>query len=265
MSDPGQKLNIKILKGIGILICVGIIIWQVIGLYQDNKQYQEANNEYQQLEQTAVKNETTAPATPEEDYPHLSINYTQLESINPDFVCWLYFPYFGINYPVVQETEIDEYLKKTFDGKRNSSGCLYTDIYSSPDFTGMHDIIFGHNMRNGSMFGKFKQLVQSEDTAKELSQNPYFYVYTGTTINKYEIFAYYVTTVGSPAYDVVTTDEQYDDFMNYIRSNNMYTQPTNVDLTAKPSILTLSTCSGRSGSGRRLVIHAAKIGSWEQE
>ena len=77
----------------------------------------------------------------------------------------------------------------------------------------MHDIIFGHNMRNGSMFGKLKQLVQSD--ASEHGLNPYIYVYTPDKVHKYKIIGYYITTVGSPSYDVVTTDEQYDEYGEY--------------------------------------------------
>ncbi len=271
MSDIGKNTDDKsknfsylnVLKFIGILICVGIIIWQSIELYQDNQQYAIADKEYQQLLNSQTKIDGTEAATPEEDYPHLQVNYSQLKSINEDFVCWVYFPFFDISYPVVQETEIDEYLKKTFDGTYNSSGCLFTDIYSSPNFTGMHDIIFGHNMRNGSMFGKFKRLVQSSD--EDISKNPYVYIYTEDVVYKYEVFAYYITTVGSPAYDVVSTDEQYDDFLTYIRNRTAYPFPTDLDFSNRPSILTLSTCNGRTGSGRRLVIHTVKIGAWPNE
>ena len=259
-------LENKIFRLIVILICVAVIIYESICLYRDRKEYAIADTEYENLLGDAVQ--MTTPSGSEEtagreSFPPLVIDYAQLKSINEDFVGWLYFPYFGINYPVVQETEVNEYLKKTFDGTRNNSGCLFTDILSSPDFTGMHDIIFGHNMRNGSMFGKLKKLSQSEDRDM-IKENPYIYVYTETNVYKYMIFGYYITTVGSDAYSVVTNNEEYDSFINYISSNSVYQKPDDLDLSQRPSILTLSTCSGKSGSGRRFVIHAAKVDSWDQ-
>ena len=246
-----------------IIICIGIIIYESVGLYNDNKEYSVAETEYESLVEDSI-----TVAMPEEmpqgaTYPPMHIKYSQLKAINDDFVAWLYFPYFDISYPVVQETEIDEYLKKTFDGTRNIAGCLFTDILSSADFCGMHDIIFGHNMRNGSMFGKLKKLSQTDDR-NLIKENPYIYVYTEKAVFKYEIFAYYVTTVGSDAYSVVTTDDEYDDFLKFIAANSVYDMPTDLDMSTHPSILTLSTCSGRSGSGRRFVIHAAKTETWEQ-
>ena len=244
-----------------IFICIVVIIYESVCLYKDNKEYAVAETEYETLVNETVQIIPTPEATEKESYPQLVINTSQLKSINEDYVAWLYFPYFNINYPVVQETEVDEYLKKTFDGTKNSSGCLFTDILSSPDFTGMHDIIFGHNMRNGSMFGKLKQLVRS-DNRDLIKENPYIYVYTEKNVYKYLVFAYYVTTVGSDAYSVITNDEEYDTFLKYINTNSVYNKPEDLDLSYHPSILTLSTCSGRSGSGRRFVIHAAKVSSW---
>ena len=264
MKSKSGKLFFKILRIVAILICIGIIIFESVSLYNDNKEYAIADNEYEKLINNNISDVSTpSQADAEETYPDLGVKYGQLKAINEDFVAWLYFPYFDINYPVVQETEIDEYIKKTFDGTRNKAGCLFTDILSSPDFTGMHDIIFGHNMRNGSMFGKFKQLSQSEDRTA-IKSNPYIYVYTEKAVYKYEVFAYYVTTVGSDAYSVVTTDEEYDDFLKYISSHTIYETPKDLSFDERPSILTLSTCSGQSGSGKRFVIHAVKIQTWDK-
>ncbi len=254
-------LSNKIFRIVVLIICLGIIIFESIGLYNDNKEYNIAETEYTALTQDAISVEENDAIPEGATYPPLHINYSQLKNINEDFVAWLYFPYFEISYPVVQESEIDEYLKKTFDGTYNSSGCLYTDILSTPDFTGMHDIIFGHNMRNGSMFGKLKKLSQSEDRDM-IRDNPYIYVYTENAVYQYEIFAYYVTTVGSDAYAVVTTQEEYDDFIAYTEKNSLFQKSVSLDLTTYPSVLTLSTCSGQSGSGRRFVIHSAKVNSW---
>ena len=251
----------KVFRLIVILICIGIIIYESIGLYRENKEYNIAGDEYEELVDSSVsvagKDDMPDGAT----YPALQINYSHLKSINKDFVAWLYMPCFEISYPVVHENEIDEYIKKTFEGKYNSSGCLFTDVLSTKDFTGMHDIIFGHNMRNGAMFGKFKQLTQT-DGQEIINSSPYVYIYTETAVYRYRVFAYYVTTVGSDSYSVVTSEQEYDDFISYIASNNLYTKPADLDLSEYPSILTLSTCSGRSGSGKRLVIHAAKVESW---
>lgn len=251
----------RVFRLIVILICIGIIIYESIGLYNENKEYEIAGTEYEEIVENSVTVTDTKELPPGATYPPLQINYAQLKSINKDFVGWLYMPCFDLNYPVVHENEIDEYIKKTFEGKYNSSGCLFTDVLSTKDFTGMHDIIFGHNMRNGSMFGQFKKLTQ-KDGKDIINSNPYVYIYTENAVYKYKVFAYYVTTVGSDAYSVVTSEQEYNDFIKFISNNNLYEKPSDLSLDEYPSILTLSTCNGRTGSGKRLVIHSAKVEAW---
>ena len=255
----------KIVRWIIIILCVGVIVFEGIGLYRDQKEYSIAENEYEEL--ISAMNETDTDSgsdlsTAPKPYPDLHLSYSMLEGINEDFVGWIYYPYLGINYPVVHEKEVDEYLHKTFDGTANNSGCLFTDILSTEDFSGYHDMIFGHNMRNGSMFGQIKKLGQS-DESENVRANPYIYIYTPDYVYQYEIFAYYVTRVGSESYSDVRSDEEYDAFVSFISNNTIYEIPSDVDLSSRPSILTLSTCNGQSGSGRRFVIHSVKINSWE--
>lgn len=257
-------LRNKAFRIIVFLICIGVIIYECIGLYRDNKEYDVADTEYEELLDDVVSDVPSSQLPEGVNYPPIQIRYSELESINPDFVAWLYFPYFDISYPVVHENEIDQYLRTTFDGTPNKAGCLFTDLLSSEDFTGYHDIIFGHNMRNGSMFGKLKRLNQTEDQ-ENIKQNPYIYVYTEKAVYLYQIFAFYVTNVGSDAYKVVSNDEEYEDFLKYIYSHTAFKKPDSLDLSNHPCLLTLSTCSGRSGSGRRFVIHAAKVNAWAQE
>lgn len=253
----------KIIRWIAIIACFAIIIYESINLYFDQKDYKQADEEYKEIINLSI----TYPAkedTPEiVQYPLLNIDYDYLKSINPDFIAWLYFPCFDISYPVVKENYVNEYLRVTFDGIPNKAGCLFVDVLSSDDFSGMHDMIFGHNMKNETMFGKLKYLNENEYQEK-LSDNPYVYVYTPDNIYQYRVFGYYVTTVGSQSYSEIKNEKEYYAFLDYIKSNSIITFPDEVDLSPEMPLLTLSTCSGKSGSGKRFVIHTVKTNSWDQ-
>ena len=260
-------LTNRIFQLVVIIICVGVIVYEGIALYRDNKEYNIADSEYDTLVTGVMggvedTEEVPPPFDPTKPFPNLHVNYSMLKNINEDFTAWIYYPYLGINYPVVHEHNVNEYLHLTFDGTENKSGCLFTDVMSTEDFSGYHDMIFGHNMRNGSMFGQIKKLGQS-DESENVSQNPYIYIYTPDCVYQYKIFAYYVTSVGSDAYSVVTNNEEYDTFVSFIKSHTIYTIPEDIDFSEYPSILTLSTCNGQSGSGRRFVIHSIKVNAWE--
>lgn len=87
------------------------------------------------------------------------INFDELRKINPDVVAWLTIPGTKIDYPVVQTTDNETYLKKTFEGGESATGAIYLDCDSDSDMMGYHSIFYGHHMKNKTMFAdiiKFK-------------------------------------------------------------------------------------------------------------
>ena len=251
----------KIVRVALIVALVGVMVYECIGIYTDQKEYEQAEEEYDEIEDSyvvfkgGVQEEASLP------YPDFDINHNSLRIINDAYVGWLYFPAMDISYPVVKERYIDEFLRVTFDGKHNTAGSIFMDIASNEDFRGMSDFVFGHNMRNGSMFGSLKELYLSDEDL--LKSNDSVFVYTDEYIFQYKVFAYYNTRVGSDAYQLVETEEEYDEFLSYIQSHTAYKIPDDIDFSQYPSLLTLSTCSGKSGSGNRFVVHTVKVGAWK--
>ncbi len=256
-----------------VIILLGIVVYEGIMFYRDQKEYAVAVNEYDDLRDNYIteKEDTIEDVVVTDDngeiigtYPNLDINFDALEEINSDFIGWLYFPAVSkINYPVVKEQSIDQYLYRTFDGKYNKAGCIFMDVLSDENFCGYSDMVFGHNMKNNSMFGSLKSIYKSggEDVIKD---NPYVYIYTKDQVLKYRIFAYYRTTQGSYSYTEVTNEEEYDDYLKYISRNTMYEIPSELSFENYPSLLTLSTCSGQSGSGQRFVLHTVKVQTFDK-
>ena len=264
-SESGEsKKGSKVWKfvRIALIVILGcVIVYEGIGIYTDQKEYEQASEEYEEIEDSyvvfkgGVQEEASLP------YPALDINHNSLRLINDAYIGWIYFPAMDISYPVVKERYIDEFLRVTFDGKHNTAGSIFMDIASNEDFRGMSDFVFGHNMRNGSMFGSLKELYLSDEDL--LKSNDSVFVYTDEYIFQYKVFAYYNTRVGSDAYQLVETEEEYDEFLSYIQSHTAYKIPDDIDFSQYPSLLTLSTCSGKSGSGNRFVVHTVKVGAWK--
>ena len=193
------------------------------------------------------------------DAPALDINMEELKMTNPDFIGWLYCGQFGISYPLVQEHEIDEYVHLTFNRQPSEAGCVFMDVLSRGDFSGYSDFLFAHNMRNLTMFGPLKKVVQDGGISL-ITNDPYIYVYTPTQTIRYRIFAFYRTTIGSRTYDEIIGPEQYDEFVEYIKGLSEYPLPEGVSFEDRPEILTMSTCHGMPGGDKRLVIHTVKCG-----
>ncbi|MBE5859074.1 MAG: class B sortase [Butyrivibrio sp.] len=260
---------LTIVKIIVLIILLAIIGYESVMLYHDQKEYAISKNEYEDIIDSYVQeneDETTSlddeEALSDDNYPHLIIDFVALKKINPDFIGWLYFPALNISYPVVKENEIDQYLYRTFEGKSNKAGCIFMDVLSNRDFSGYSDMIFGHNMKNGTMFGNLKKLYK-QNGEDVLKNRPYVYIYTEHKVYRYDIFSYYITKSGSYTYDEVKDTDKYDEYVDYAVRNSIYDSQGKIDFSSHPNLLTLSTCSGAHGSGQRFVVHTYRTKTWE--
>ena len=139
----------------GLLLCLllGIACFSGYQVLRILHEYRAGADAYSKLEQFAPlppapeeAEETPAePAWPE-------VDFAALAAVNPDVTAWLYGPDTGISYPVVQGTDNDYYLDHLFDGTANGAGCLFVDASCRPDFSGRNTVIYGHRMKNGTMF-----------------------------------------------------------------------------------------------------------------
>ena len=93
----------KVIRIVALIICLAIIVYEGVMIYVDQKEYQVASDEYDEIRSVAVD---YIPEDEAEivDYPVLNINFGKLEEINPDVTAWIYFPCLEISYPVLQES-----------------------------------------------------------------------------------------------------------------------------------------------------------------
>jgi len=251
------------------LVSVGVSAFNVIKLYGE---YRVGAGEYEELEEyVVVEADTKEDITTDTDEKAMEteekelliplkvdVRYDILESINDDFVSWLYYEPLEISYPVVRGNDNDYYTSYTFEGKENQSGAIFMDFLNKPDYSNYNTIIYGHNMRNGTMFGSLKKLLND----REIIQNdPYFYVFTEDKSYMYEIFAVYITGEGSKTYDLIKDEEGQAGYLEYI--NKTATYRSEKEVTTSDRIVTLSTCYGLH-SKNRTVVHGVLIAEEER-
>lgn len=88
------------------------------------------------------------------------IDFDALKKINPDVVSWITIPGTNIDYPVLQGKDNNQYLHKDMEGKESSAGAIFLDHGDKADLSSRHNIIYGHHMKNGTMF---KDIVRYKD------------------------------------------------------------------------------------------------------
>lgn len=189
-------------------------------------------------------------------HPHFQIDYGALSGVNADFTAVLHVPALSITYPVVKSNDNEEYLHRTFEGKANFAGSIFLDANAKGSYDHKNTFIFGHNMKNGTMFGKLKYFLRDDQLA---NSNPYVFLCRPEGITRYRIFSYYLTTVESPIYNDFEGDKGYDQYLSLIQRLSSYRNyPKNsIDFSQRPDIITLSTCSGPSGGNQRFIVQAA--------
>ena len=242
--------------------------------------YQQAKNEYKGLGKyievipegeeapSDAEAEESTPEAPEKDekgqyqYPNLQIDYDGLTATNSEFTGVIYIPVLNLTYPIAQSTGNDKYLHTTFQGTSNASGCIFLDCAASKDFSDPNSFVFGHNMKNETMFGSLKRFLQKEELCDE---DPYIYIYQKDQVLVYRIFAYYTIPVRDDVYDDFSGDDGYDAYVADAGKHSVYhsSQDEKIDWSSRPKLLTLSTCYG-TGHVNNFVVQAALVENVKQ-
>ena len=117
--------------------------------------YREGEQEYEALREYVNEEEREEDESEEQDSTLASkatVDFQALRKINLDIIAWIRIPDTKIDYPVVQGTDNEFYLKHTFKKTEHVAGSIFLDKDNSPDFSNRKSILYGHNMKDGSMF-----------------------------------------------------------------------------------------------------------------
>lgn len=177
------------------------------------------------------------------------VDHEALSQMNGDYVCWIYAPNSQIDYPVVQGEDNSHYLKLMFNGAHNSAGTLFIDYRNLPDFQDPNTLIYGHHMRNDSMFGALTDYAEQA----YFEGHPFMLVTTRDEIFLLEIFAGYTTSKKDHCYDIAISDE--DDmriFVEEAMTKSDFESGAQIGTTDR--LVTLSTCAYAFENARYIAI-----------
>ena len=176
------------------------------------------------------------------------INIAALREENEDVLGWIRIPDTKIDYPLLQSEDNDFYLKHTWQKQRNSVGSIFLEHLNRPDLTDFNTIVYGHNMRDKSMFGQ----LDNYSIEGFWETHPYVYIAIDSGVYRYEVFAFLQAPVDSVTYSIrPQRDDTKQEFIDYSMEHTWI--DTGVRPVITDRILTLSTCTGRDYSARNVV------------
>ena len=226
-----------------VLICVLVAVACVSGykIFQIMSEYQTGENTYGDLRRYVTYSTWSKRDSKKSKEPNTaktSIDFEGLSAINSDIVGWIKLDGSVIDYPVVKCDNNDYYLEHLFDKQVNSSGCIFLDCRNSSDFFSRNSVIYGHHMKNGSMFSA----ITNYKNQSFYDEHPLFQLYTPNANYEVEIFAGYVADLQDNAWNTDFVND--DDFLKWLdeRFQKSVFQ-SDVRPAADDKIVTLSTCS----------------------
>lgn len=183
----------------------------------------------------------------------IDVDIAGLRQENEDIAGWIYFENEEISYPVLYSGDNTTYLRKAYTGENVQAGSIFIDGDNSSDFSDVHTIIYGHNMKDLSMFGKLKNYVSDKAYIKD---HEYFQVITEDRKYRYRIFAYKIVPGDSDVYTIYKNGSQdFLTFVNNVLKKGSYLYNDEA-FSYDDHLVTLSTCSDEN----RFVLSAVRCG-----
>ena len=239
-----------------ILLLSGILVYASYMAIKEVREYKEAEQLYEELQEEFVEtkptediepDETTASAEPIEVAP-ITVDFTSLLEQNGDIVGWLYCQDTPINYPVVQAEDNDRYLRRDLNGKYLVSGTVFVDYRNGTIGVDRNYIVYGHNMKDGSMFSslaKYKEQSYYEE-------HPVLYYLTPNGDYKIELYAGMVVKRDALIYVPNPDEAEFAEFLRNAKDKSTF--KSDVEITENDTRITLSTCSYEYNNARYIVI-----------
>ena len=267
-----KKMKKSIINKIAFVVCLLVFLFagfELIKIFSEYKAGTDAYGDAAQAVET-VKGDTNELKPIVESEPietSTATKYTTEEIISVD-VDWTNLPenVIGwiqvenddiINYPVVQSEDNEYYLNHLPDGTINSAGSIFVD-YRNDGFSNRHVCVYGHNMKNASMFSHVKKY---RDQAYA-DEHRYIYVTPDGATHVFYVYSCQITDAageedGFNAYQVSFDGDEWKQWIQKTQEKSLIV--SDIEMPEKCNIITLSTCMSRGVETERCVIHAVEI------
>ena len=242
----------KVIKIILLVICLCVFIFSAYNIYKylsEENANKKLNNELMEKAIIETPNDNNDNTQENEDILPISVDFSVLKQENEDIVGWLYLEDSPINYPVVQSNDNDYYLRRLVNGEYNIAGSLFMDYRNDSNLEDNNTIIYGHNMKNNTMFGS----LQEYKNQNYYDNHKVMYYFTPGKNYIIELFTGYTISVESDIYDLSIIDSSK---LEELISKSDF--ESNTKVTEEDKIITLSTCAYEYDGARYVVMGVLK-------
>jgi len=253
----------KIIRSILLIIFAGIFVfsgYKIVSQLLEEKKAEDLYSDFQNIAITSEtetvssenKEETNTEPEKNENKLNLKINFDALNKKSKDIVGWIYSPDTPINYPVVKGKDNEQYIRHLPNGKYNYAGSIFADYRNKENNNDSNYIIYGHNMKNDTMFGTLTEYYNQ----KYYDKHPIIYLLTPEKNYEIQLYSGYVAPADSYAYTINRPIDETEMYMNKISRESTF--KSNVKYTPGDRTVTLSTCTNVSDEERYVLVGILK-------
>lgn len=224
-----------------ILLFLGVLFFSIYQIYRQVTEQKQISAQNEALVEEAVKvvEPVELPVEIEEEVPiyaPIEVDFEALLEKNPDVVGWLYCEGTGINYPVAQGADNEQYLRRLLDGTYNRAGTIFVDSRSAADFSQWNTLIYGHNMKDDTMFA----MVPSYADQAFYEQHPTWWLLTPEQNYRVDLFAGYTTEPNALLYTLPEGEAEQQMVLGYASRFSDF--ETKLEPETDARFVTFSTC-----------------------
>lgn len=251
MKMHSRRKIICIICAVLFVISIIFVAERLLGQHNRGDVYEEMQEQNADIQEEIEESDIV------ETTVEIPIDFAGLQQKNKDIYAWIRIPGTVIDYPIVQHpTDDSYYLNRTVEGKTGLPGSIYTESLNATDFSDRNILIYGHNMKNGTMFGGLS-LYKDSTYMKEHDQ---ILIYTPEHIYTYQVFAAiaYDNRHIMYAFDFSTEAgmQEYLESLASVRNMSSYIDES-VEVASADKIITLSTCMGNKA--KRFLVEAVLV------
>ena len=247
-----------------LLVAVGVFCFAGYNLFKMYMDYKEGRDQYQDIADMAVSERdpdahpgadglpTGDPGSETYIAPPIDVDFASLKAINDDVIGWIHVEAFdGMSYPVVRGIDNEYYLHRGIHKEYIYAGTIFADSLNKDSLDECYTILYGHNMNDGSMFGKLSDFISDPKTLKK---SPYFWVFTPEAARRYQIISVYNAPLGGDTYTYYKgPGKEFQEFLSKVQGySEVKIDPVELDL--KDKLVCLSTCLDNHDYSKRCVV-----------
>lgn len=209
---------------IGSVSVIGFVMKQ----YRDNDRiYAQASEEFTKTNEDSGGE--TAPKV---------VDFDALLKVNPEVVGWIYCEGTVIDYPVLKGGDNKFYLSHTYEKEYSVSGSIFADAHNRPGFVDANTILYGHHMKNDSMFAT----LENWQDQQYYEEHPVMWLLTPERDYKIELFSGYMTSARADTYTMIQEPgAEMDAYLEKAASQSAF--QSDVEIDGKSRYVLLSTCA----------------------